>query len=206
LVRPLVHEVHLGAVVVEELRLLHLGVHARELLPRPERLVHHGAGVEALQLRAHERAALARLDVLELDDPPHRAAVLDVHPVLELVRGDDLCHADGGLYLPPCARRPRATTGAPSRTGSAFLRRRRLRPRGSRSGRRPAPAGSRRPARSRARSPTRSRCSDELDALDWPAPARRRGNAWTAWRRRARRAALRPSSRAPPGRGRSSGW
>jgi hypothetical protein len=36
--------------------------------------------------------ALARLHVLELDDPPDRAVQLDVHPVLELVGADDLGH------------------------------------------------------------------------------------------------------------------
>ena len=46
----------------------------------------------ALQLRAHERAALAGLDVLELDDAPDVAVELDVHPVLELVRVDGLGH------------------------------------------------------------------------------------------------------------------
>ena len=38
-----------------------------------------------LELGAHERAALARLDVLELDDAPGLALELDVHPVAELV-------------------------------------------------------------------------------------------------------------------------
>ena len=41
-----------------------------------------------LELRAHERAALARLDVLELDDPEDGALHVDVHAVLELVRVD----------------------------------------------------------------------------------------------------------------------
>jgi hypothetical protein len=34
--------------------------------------------------------------VLELDDPPHLAVELDVHPVLEAVRVDRLGHAAGG--------------------------------------------------------------------------------------------------------------
>jgi hypothetical protein len=33
--------------------------------------------------------------VLELDDPPDGAAMLDVHPVPELVRVDDLRHDAG---------------------------------------------------------------------------------------------------------------
>ena len=92
LVRLLVHEVHLVAVVVEVLHLLDLRVDARELLARAERLVDNGACVEVLQLRPDEGAALAGLDVLELDDPPRRAVDLDVHPVLELVRVDRLGH------------------------------------------------------------------------------------------------------------------
>ena len=83
------------AVVVEVLDVLHLGVHARELLAGAERLVDDGARLEALQLRADERAALARLHVLELDDPPDLAVELDVHAVLELVRVDRLGHGAG---------------------------------------------------------------------------------------------------------------
>ena len=41
------------------------------------------------QLRAHERAALAGLDVLELEDLEDRAVDLDVVAVLELVGADD---------------------------------------------------------------------------------------------------------------------
>jgi hypothetical protein len=67
-------------------------VDAVELLARTEGLVDDGAGVERLQLRAHERPALAGLDVLELDDPPRLAVDLDVHAVLELVRVDDIRH------------------------------------------------------------------------------------------------------------------
>ena len=49
-------------------------------------------GLQRLQLRPDERAALAGLDVLELDDPPRLPIELDVHPVPELVGGDDLGH------------------------------------------------------------------------------------------------------------------
>ena len=90
--RLLVHEVRLGPVVVQELHVLHLGVHARELLAGAERLVDDRARVERLQLRAHERPALPRLHVLELDDAPDVAVDLDVHPVPELVRVDGLGH------------------------------------------------------------------------------------------------------------------
>ena len=91
-VRLLVHEVRLGAVVVQELDVLDLRVHAGELLARAERAVDDGAGLERLQLRAHERTSLAGLHVLELDDAPDGAVDLDVHPVAELVRGDGLGH------------------------------------------------------------------------------------------------------------------
>ena len=50
------------------------------------------AALDLLQLRAHERAALAGLDVLELDDLPDHAVELDVHAVLELVGVDRLSH------------------------------------------------------------------------------------------------------------------
>ena len=92
LVGLLVHEVRLVAVVVEELDVLRLRVHAGELLAGAEGVVDHGAGLEILELGAHEGATLARLHVLEVDDPPHRTAVLDVHPGLELVRGDHVGH------------------------------------------------------------------------------------------------------------------
>jgi len=48
---------------------------------------------DVLQPRAHERAAFARLDVLELDDAPGLPVDLDVHPVLELVGVDRVSHS-----------------------------------------------------------------------------------------------------------------
>ena len=92
LVRVLVHEDDLVAGVIEVLHVLRLRAHTRELLAGPERAVDDRAAVEPLQLRADERTAFARLDVLELDDAPDAAVELDVHPVLELVRVDLLCH------------------------------------------------------------------------------------------------------------------
>ena len=97
LVRLLLHEDDLVARVVEVLDALHLGVHPLELLAGAEGLVDDRAGVEVLQLRAHERAALAGLDVLELDDAPDAALDLDVHAVLELVRVDGLGHRPANL-------------------------------------------------------------------------------------------------------------
>ncbi len=46
----------------------------------------------AFSLVRTKGAALAGLDVLELDDPPDGAIDLDVHTVAELVRGDDIGH------------------------------------------------------------------------------------------------------------------
>src|SRR6266508_3219037 len=90
LVGLLLHEHDVVARVVEVLRVLHLGVHPLELLACTEGPVDGRAGREVLELRADECAALARLHVLELHDPPDAAVHLDVHPVLELVRVDGL--------------------------------------------------------------------------------------------------------------------
>src|SRR5262249_29877548 len=86
------HEVRLCAVLVEVLHVLDLCVHARELLAGAERAVDDCACLEVPQLRAHERAALPRLHVLELEDAPDLAVQLDVHPVLEAVRVDHVGH------------------------------------------------------------------------------------------------------------------
>src|SRR5215218_80871 len=88
LVRALVHEVRVRAVGVEELHLARLGPDRPELLSGPERPVDHRTVGRPTELRADERAALAGLDVLELEDLEDRALDLDVVAVLELVRGD----------------------------------------------------------------------------------------------------------------------
>jgi len=90
--RVLVHEDDLVTGVVEVLHVLCLGAHARELLAGTKRLLDDGATGQRLQLRPHERTALAGLDVLELDDAPDIALQLDVHSVLKLVRVDGLGH------------------------------------------------------------------------------------------------------------------
>ena len=90
LVGLLVHEVRVGAVGVEELHLARLGADRAELLAGAERPVDHRAVGGAAQLRAHERAALAGLDVLELEDLEDGALDLDVVAVLELV-GRNYC-------------------------------------------------------------------------------------------------------------------
>src|SRR4051794_3269334 len=88
-----VHEVRLAAVGVEVLEPPGLGAHRAELLAGAEGLVDRGAVGRPLQLRPDERAALARLDVLELDDLEDGPVHLDVGPVLELVGAD---HGGGG--------------------------------------------------------------------------------------------------------------
>src|SRR5262249_52863955 len=82
-----------------------LRANARELLARAERPIDDRAGVERLQLRADERAALSRLHMLELDDAPDVAVELDVHAVLELVRVDGLGHGSTAPLAVPLAGR-----------------------------------------------------------------------------------------------------
>src|SRR5215218_6642794 len=83
-----VHEDRGVARVIEVLHLFRFGPHRAELLPRPEGFVDHRPVLDPPQLGADESAALARLDVLELDDPPDLPVDLDVGAVLELIRGD----------------------------------------------------------------------------------------------------------------------
>jgi hypothetical protein len=65
-----------------------LGAHRAELLAGAERAVDDVAVRGSAQLRAHERAALAGLDVLELDDLEDRAVDVDVVAVFELICRD----------------------------------------------------------------------------------------------------------------------
>ena len=60
------------AGVVEVLHALGLGANGAELLARAEGLVDDRAVLDPAELRAHERAALAGLHVLEVDDPVDR--------------------------------------------------------------------------------------------------------------------------------------
>jgi hypothetical protein len=59
-----------------------------KLLARSERPIDHRSIRGPSQLGADERAALSRLDVLELDDLEDGAFDLDVVPVFELVGGN----------------------------------------------------------------------------------------------------------------------
>ena len=92
LVGLLVHEVRLVAVVVEVLDVLHLGVHARELLAGAERPVDDGARLEVFSFVRTKAPPLPGFTCWNSTMRQTRAVDLDVHPVLELVRVDDLGH------------------------------------------------------------------------------------------------------------------
>ena len=76
-----------------------LGPDRPELLAGAERAVDHGAVGGAAQLGAHERPALAGLDVLELEDLEDGAADLDVVAVLELVGRDRAVFLETEAFL-----------------------------------------------------------------------------------------------------------
>ena len=59
-----------------------------DLLAGPERLVERGAGADVAERGAHEGAALARLDVLELDHLVEALRQVEAHAVLQVVGGD----------------------------------------------------------------------------------------------------------------------
>jgi hypothetical protein len=80
--------VRLGPVGVQVLQPAGLGADRAELLARAECLVDDVAVGRPLELGADEGAALAGLDVLELDDLEDRAVHVDVGAVLELVGAD----------------------------------------------------------------------------------------------------------------------
>ena len=83
-----VHEDERGALAVEVLHLTLVDDGERDLLVGTERALEHGAGPEVLELGAHERAALARLHVLELDDGHEALGEVQGHAVLQVVGGD----------------------------------------------------------------------------------------------------------------------
>ena len=85
LVRLGVHEV-VAVVSIEELHVLLFEVDQLDLFAGPERVVDHLAESHVLELRADERAALARLHVLEVDDRVGIAIEHDAQSLLELGR------------------------------------------------------------------------------------------------------------------------
>jgi len=78
-----VHEV-VAIVLVEELHVLFLVFDQLHLLARAERVVDDLAQPHVLELGAHEGAALARLDVLEVHDGVRLAVEDDAQSLLEL--------------------------------------------------------------------------------------------------------------------------
>src|SRR5207302_580079 len=90
-----VHEVCVRAVAVQKLHAACLGANRAELLTRAESAVDHRAVASSPQLCAHERAALAGLYVLELEDLEDGPLDLDVRAVSELIGADH--HKSPGL-------------------------------------------------------------------------------------------------------------
>ena len=68
-----------------------------------ERALEHVAGAQVAQLGAHERPALAGLDVLELDDLEQPVVELERDPVLQVVGGDGRHGASFGQVGQPAA-------------------------------------------------------------------------------------------------------
>ena len=77
LVRLRVHERVHAIVLIEILHRTRLEVCGRHLLVRVERALNDGARLDILDLRADESRALARLDMLEIDDLPNAAIDFD---------------------------------------------------------------------------------------------------------------------------------
>jgi acetyl-CoA carboxylase biotin carboxyl carrier protein len=87
IVRVEIHEV-IAVVLVEELHALFFEIDELDLLTGSKRVVDDPAEPHVLELGPHEGAALARLDVLEVDDRVRRPVEVDLEPLLELRRGD----------------------------------------------------------------------------------------------------------------------
>ena len=87
------------SVVVEVLHRGLLETDGLELEAGVHRVGKHAAVADVAHLHAHERAALARLDVLEFDDLALLAVVDDAHAVLEIGGGDG-CHGLFPSYTP----------------------------------------------------------------------------------------------------------
>jgi hypothetical protein len=83
-----VHEHQRATLAVEVLHLALVDHRERDLLVRAERAVDDRTAPEVLEARAHERATLARLDVLELDDGHEPLGEVQRHAVLQVVGGD----------------------------------------------------------------------------------------------------------------------
>jgi hypothetical protein len=85
-----VHEDVVGTVAVEELHVALLDDGLLELLVGAVRALDHGAAADVLELGAHERPALARFHVLELDDAEQALGEVQAHAVFQVIGRD--CH------------------------------------------------------------------------------------------------------------------
>src|SRR3954447_22178395 len=83
-----VHEHVLVAVAIEKLHVLLLQQRLLDSDTGVERSIEHIARLDVAQLGAHERAAFAGLDVLELDDLEEPVVELQCDSVLQVVGGD----------------------------------------------------------------------------------------------------------------------
>src|SRR6478736_10356188 len=101
-----VHEDEVRAVLVQVLHRALVDVARLDLDAGVEGLVDDLARQDVLELGAHERGALARLDVLELDDGPQLALEVEDQAVLQVVRR---CHLLETAFVcrPVGARRTR---------------------------------------------------------------------------------------------------
>ncbi len=99
-----VHEDPVRAVAVQVLHGPLVDVGGVDLDPGVEGLVHDLAGQHVLQLRAHESAALAGLDVLELHHCPELAVEVEDESVLQIVRRCHRCFRSVVARRGPSAR------------------------------------------------------------------------------------------------------
>jgi hypothetical protein len=76
-----------AAVAVEELHVLLVDDGLLDPLVGAEGLVDHPAGADVAQRGAHEGGALARLDVLEVDDLEQALGQVEGHALLQVVGG-----------------------------------------------------------------------------------------------------------------------
>src|SRR5690606_37949770 len=95
LVRLRIHEDVFFTGRVQVLHLAGFNVRPLHALAGPERALHHVAGAHVFQGGSHERRALARLDVQELDDDVYAVLQADGHAFAQVV---DRYHAQTSLW------------------------------------------------------------------------------------------------------------
>ena len=109
-VRRVVHEDEVAAVAVQVLHVALVDDRLLDLLRGAKRAVDHRARARVLQSRADERAALAGLDVLEVDHGEQALGKVEGHAVLQVVGGDG--HVRRSRSFDACVRgrQPSAVT------------------------------------------------------------------------------------------------